>query len=184
MLAQGERPLLGPERRVSREGKLDSTEEVIVTLARLFVRHEVGPGNETKREARLAQSAKALEVLDEIQVRFRGRLYSFDGRSPRSFVGVERGRDVGPRHERISESDTVFHGHLGSGTDGEVRGMGRVADNAASAVVPSATSHGPESTPSRALLSDEAPAVEVASEVLLEVGDRDFDGGIQESGAA
>ena len=91
-------------------------------------------------------------------------------------VGGERGRDVGRVGGLGDQGDGVLHRELGAGADGEVRGVGGIADQHAVAVVPAPAQHALEGEPGGAAqvrgVAHQLVAVEVLREQLSAEGDR------------
>src|SRR2546422_11204295 len=85
----------------------------------------------------------------------------------RSVCG-ERGRDVAPRPalQRLGQGDGVLHGELRPRSDGEVRGVGRIAQEHDVLVVPALVPHRAEVAPQGAVL-EQSVALQLLSEQRL-----------------
>ena len=157
--------LLGESIRVRSAARIAEGEVVVDPLR---------PRHEVEREEDGVLPHEAPRVLEPLEARL-GRLLGLDHLDAAPLlVARERRRDVrgvGPgagRLERVDQRDRVLHGELGPRADGEVSGVGGVADEDRLPVHPGVAAHGREDAPDRAV-GQQVVAVEVIAEQFADV---------------
>ncbi len=147
-------------------GGVDGGGELLVAHAQVVVGDAAAAGEKVEGELRGLLRRVAADVLEPFEAGLGGALGGFDDRPAFALVRGERRVHVGVFVQAGGQREGVLHGQLGAGADGEVGGVGGVAEQDDVAVAPGGVADGREAYPLRGV-GDQAVAVEVAGQDLL-----------------
>ncbi len=140
--------------------------ERLVAHAEVVVGDPSAAGEQVERELVRLLTGVTADVLEPFEARLCGPLRGFDDRPALGFVCGERTGHVRMLVEAGCQGEGVLHGELGAGADGEVRGVGGVAEQHDVLVAPRRVPHGGEADPP-GTVGYQPVAVEVVAEDLL-----------------
>ena len=135
---------------LARPPAVDLRNEAGVAQAQILVRDLLGAAHQGEIELHRVHVPEAAHVLEEHQADIGRMLDPLRLLAPCSLVGRQGGtRVVGMLQQRRMQRDRILQRQLGAGTDGEMRGVRRVAEQHGVAVVPTRAGDGGKIAPVR-----------------------------------
>ncbi len=184
-------PQGGEQRRPGNEGRGGAGEEAVhggdeagVALGELQVADAAGAGEQVEGELHRVEPVVAAHVLEPGGAGAGRLLEALHQRLALQLVVSHGGQPLaGVALQRARERDGVLHRQLGAGADGEVGGVGGVAEQHDVAVVPARAADGHEAGPQRPV-GEQLVAGQLGGEQLLAEGDALLLAGVLQAGAA